>query len=152
MAPTGVALVHNYKFSFFMQKWLATCHACAKIVTKAVLVACYCHQPAEKIQCPITPKQTLTRTYNATASSSGFDVPAYVSAVPDARHHLHEAAVKRFRRRGGAPGCEWQESRRPDWGVYGVMTGALRSEEELQHRPPTAAWPPQLVSARSPVE
>lgn len=77
----------------------------------------------------------------------------WATPMPAANQHLHRAKAKPFFRQGGAPPCDWQASRRPDWGVYGVMTAGVWSEEPRQKSctadpDSCVAW--RLVSARSP--
>lgn len=100
----------------------------------------------KKAQWPLTPKQTVAHTGTQSRILS-----ACVRAAC-ARWWAKRSLINGLAAELGAAGGEWQVSRRPDWGVYGVMTGGLRSEEKLQHRAPTAARSSRLVSARSTVE
>lgn len=103
----------------------------------------------KKAQWPLTPKQTVahTGTQSRILSVCVRAACARWWAKSRTRSLINGLAAEL-----GAAGGEWQVSRRPDWGVYGVMTGRLRSEEKLQHRAPTAARSSRLVSARSTVE
>lgn len=83
------------------------------------------------VEYPVTSKHTYTLRHTFSVINSIFYLFVYVSGVSGTSQHLHTAVGKPFSQWGEAPGCDWQASRRPDWGVYGVMTGTLRSKEEL---------------------